>query len=330
MKSEFRSKVTKRLISAFLVLAMIITCIPVTQAKAGTEDGTIDDSVRNYYIEAGKYQYKNDFYTIHGSKQTGDKVLAVTYNQYSDYTPVEGKNIGLLDSEAAQNIDYTNLYPDEEYVYAFNIDEVKRLMAGETFTFHFDRLGQLYLNSDEWTNVTLGQFYIESSYTNKKGKKIKQRTMSDGVDCTYENINHRYIAGFDCTVKIRLASKELYREKTSFELPEGEKGMKKHTYYKDYYTSIYVDMQGIQEPAIMINAKTGKKIKSYSWSEGSGFDTALPYKKSGKAAYILKGLYTGRELKFTVIYKKDGRSSYYYKFKKKLKLTSVDRNIIGD
>lgn len=324
MKSEFRSKVTKRLISAFLVLAMLITCIPVTQAKAGMEDGTIDDSVRNYYIEAGKYQYKNDFYTIHGSKQTGDKVLAVTYNQREDYKPVEGKNIGLLDSEAAQNIDYTNLYPDEEYVYAFNIDEVKRLMAGETFTFHFDRLGQLYLNSDEWTNVTLDQFYIESSYTNKKGKKIKQRTMSDGVDCTYENINHRYIAGFDCTVKIRLASKKLYREKTSFELPEGEKGMKKHTYNSEGWIANW----GIQEPAIMINAKTGKKIKSYSW--GDAIYSALPNNKSGKVTYILKGLYTGREQKFTVNFEKDGRSSYYDKFKKKLKLTSIDYNIIGD
>lgn len=354
MNVKFSNKVIKRLVSALLVLAMVITCIPVTQAEAGTEDETINKAVMEENISDGNYQYKNDFYTIHGSAQTKDKVLEVSrFTEPSNggsserIMPVEGKNIGLFVDE-----DWLEDVPDYwVYRYYLSVEEVKRLIAGEAITLHFDKLDELWLDCERWTNVSIDQLYIEYSRASESGRKIQKRTIRKlaGNDFVVnDDLESGWNGGTDCTVKFQIASKKLYREKTSFELPEGKKGKKTRTYNVNILraagglrSNTYISADGIQEPAVMINAKTGKKVKSYHW-DGEGicppsYSGAMYYEgrnlsNGEKRTYILKGLYTGRKQKFTVIFHNglDVSSTVYKKFKKKPKLTEIHYNIMGD
>lgn len=350
MKRIFSNTVTKRLISAFLVLAMIVTIIPVTDAEARKKTKE-------------KYLYSHGFYTVDGTQTKGhrDEVIDIE------------NGTGLHDCGSAL------------YHYSLNADEVKRLIAGEELTVHFDRFRTIFIESRS-TNTRINELFVTMSYTDKKGRKRNLECIS--VDCATGNsedfndgINDQAEKEFnargvscgenglgqgplvtDATVTFRLMSRELYLKHTRFELPKGDKGKKKRTYRFFFWTgncipltvdgkkqklygseelcarnSTYVSFGGLEEP-YEIYRKDGKEpFLACNLGREPQYQLGLnaPLKVLRKPEdVVIRGVYTHREVKCRVIYtdKRETGHLVYDKFRHKSKLaySEFDARETGD
>ena len=362
MKRKFNNTVTKRLISAFLVLAMTITCIPVTDAEAKK-----------------KYQYKHDFYTVDGRKTDGHKEEII--NVYKAECCPGSPNCR-CGKYGLSEIDTRTVSPDSSYygkkdlyAYGMNADEVKQLVAGKTVSIHVDRFRVMTIFSN--TNVKFNNLFLEMSYTDKKGKKkeVKDFVWYDEYNFDYGDLfdinsagrrdykNDRVITDVDIT--LRLPSKAVYKKYTRFELPKGEKGKKKLTYKmfwfdssskipKSYYNSLvkkdkkfknrpdlvseqwckdnytYVSLEGIEEPCefYLGNGKWGDNPTLLGGSPENGRNISISRDdktlKNGETV-IIRGIYTHRKVSCRLVYTRKGIGKCLYdKFKHESQLGIKD------
>ena len=294
MKRKFSNTVTKRLVSAFLVLAMVVTIIPVTNAEAKK-----------------KYQYKHTFYTVDGRKTDGHKEEII--NTGVDKSVCPTSDYGLTNVR-----DYSDIYE-----YGLNADEVKRLAAGDTVTIHLDRFEELFIS--EYTNVSFEQLFVEISYTDKKGKRKDKKDIlwaNDADDSFRVCPTGLGSIITDADITLRFLSKAIYKKYTRFELPKGEKGKKKYTYKislycgtktdpderekqcKNNYTVISTD--GLEEP---IEYYLGKGKWGY-------MNAPLGENMYGElyegCSFTIRGKYTHRKLTYriTLTKKKTGKLVY--------------------
>ena len=326
MKRNFCNTVTKRLISAFLVLAMVVTCIPVTDAEAKK-----------------KYQYKHDFYTVDGRKTDGHKEEIINTEHlegcdYKDYPENECtycEKYGLFN---CYNCSWNTT--KDMYAYGLNADEVKQLAAGKTVVIHVDRCRVLTICNS--TNVNLKELFMEMSYTDKKRKR---KDAKDFVEPLSDNGNvFKLNAGGSCPVitdvdiTLRLPSKAVYNKYTRFELPKGDKGKKVTTYRTFVWHGQYncndsgvkickenttkISAAGLEEPAEVYMGK-GK------WKDWMDCELLFPRFKSlisnKGETFTLRGKYTHRKVTYRYIEtdKKTGKL-VYDKFKHESQLGVKD------
>lgn len=331
MKRIFSNTVTKRLISAFLVLAMVVTIIPVTDAEAKK-----------------KYQYKHDFYTVDGSKTDGHREEIINVYK-AECCPCEdypdgdypGENCWCGKYGLFNCYDSFNNTTKDMYAYGMNADEVKQLVAGKTVTIHVDRCRVLKIF--ELTNVQLKELFLEMSYTDKKGKR---KDVKDFVE--YDDLNGEFdinSAGerdykdpviTDVDITLRLPSKAIYKKYTRLELPKGYKG-KKNTYLvslwvgteeqcKNNYTQI--SAAGIEEP---IEYYLGKGKWGYMYAPlgksnaVSGLVGGFDYLVKHGQSFTIRGKYTHRKLTYKIVYTKKRTGKLVYdKFKHESQLGIKD------
>ena len=328
MKRIFSNTVTKRLISAFLVLAMVVTIIPVTDAEAKK-----------------KYQYKHDFYTVDGRKTDGHREEIINtehlegcdYKYYPDWDPEKdcvycGK-YGLFNC-----YNYSYATAKDMYAYGLNADEVKQLAAGKTVTIHVDRCRLLKISNS--TNVNLKELFVEMSYTDKKGKRKALKDFVEPLDDdgnVFElNAKNGCPVITDVDITLRLPSKAVYKKYTRFELPKGYKG-KKNTYLvslwvgteeqcKNNYTQI--SAAGIEEP---IEYYLGKGKWGYMYAPlgksnaVSGLVGGFDYLVKHGQSFTIRGKYTHRKLTYKIVYTKKRTGKLVYdKFKHESQLGVKD------
>lgn len=324
MKRIF-NKMTRRLVSAFLVLAMVITFIPVTDAQAKKKDD---------------YIYEHRHYCVDGSKTHKHKEEIINLDWDSEGYDSE---YGLIDLD------------DGDYRYSLNADEVKQLIAKKPLSFHVDQAYTIEVSTD-CTNVYFGSFFCKMSYTNEKGKRkdIKFFTVTDGGYYDYESLGAKFCAYgdyeaagdeisrhnnklpqmTDCDVTIYMPSKKVYLENpTRFEMPKGVKGKKIPTYrffdHLKYKSKKPVDdraededkqarnnrtcisLDGLEEPWEFVGGKECESLFYYH-PQYNQTDDAKP------GVYTIRGIYTHRTVKFRIVYttKKTGYL-HYDKFKTK-------------
>lgn len=261
MKRIFNNKMTRRLVSAFLVLAMVITFIPVTDAQAKKKN----------------YLYRHDFYTVDGKKTDGHREEIIN-------TATDESEYGLYDVYEWSYEKKVEAKLDGHYTYWLNADEVKQLVAGKAVNIHVDRLRDFSVL--ERTNAYIRQLFMEISYTDKNGKRKNGKDFMDncayyssvyyanGQECVKDSDGFLHYAdesglyytdddgdgGFDFTVPgqkscffvddhwelkgpvftdvditLRLPSKAIYNKYTRFEMPKGDKGKKVTTYRVFFY-----------------------------------------------------------------------------------------------
>lgn len=321
MKRIF-NKMTRRLVSAFLVLAMVITFIPVTDAQAKKKDD---------------YIYKHRYYTVDGSKTNKHKEEIINL----DWDP-EGydSEYGLIDLD------------DGDYRYSLNAAEVKQLIAKKPLSFHLDQAYTIEV-STACTNVEFYYFFCKMSYTNEEGerKDIKFFVGTEYDDlprakiCAYGDYeasgheishhNNKIPQMTDCDVTIYMPSKKVYLENpTRFEMPKGIKGKKTPTYRVFAYHKLknydklavlepwrldelaennrsFISLDGLEEPWEFVGRK-----ECYSLLYPGPHKTNTHDAKPG--VYTIRGIYTHRTVKFRIVYttKKTGILRYN-KFKTK-------------
>ncbi len=313
MKRNFCNTVTKRLISAFLVLAMVVTIIPVTDAEAKK-----------------KYQYKHDFYTVDGRKTDGHREEIIN---------TDGDGHGLSNY-------YSSVYQttDGMYNYELNAEDVKQLVAGGAITVHIDRLRNFRIFEN--TNVTLKGLFLEMSYTDKNGKRKENKKDFLEANCCdvfefWAAKNGAAVTDVDIT--FRLPSKAIYNKYTRFELPKGEKGKKKYTYKISLWCGTKTDpderekqcrnnrtqisAEGIEEP---IEYYLGKGKWGYMCaplgadSAVSGMVISDKTIKNGWS-FTIRGKYTHRKLTYRVVFTKKRTGKLVYdKFKHESQLGVKD------
>ena len=324
MKRKFNNTVTKRLISAFLVLAMTITCIPVTDAEAKK-----------------KYQYKHDFYTVDGRKTDGHKEEII--NVYKAECCPGSPNCR-CGKYGLSEIDTRTVSPDSSYygkkdlyAYGMNADEVKQLVAGKTVSIHVDRFSELEIY--ELTNVKLNELFLEMSYTDRKGKKKDVKDFVEPYgDFTIDAWDYKDRVITDVDITLRLPSKAVYKKYTRFELPKGDKGKKVTTYRTFVWVGQYncndggvkickenttkISSTGLEEPAEVYMGK-GK------WKDWMDCELLFPRFKSliinKGETFTLRGKYTHRKVTYRYIEteKKTGKL-VYDKFKHESQLGVKD------
>lgn len=320
MKRIFNNKMTRRLVSAFLVLAMVITFIPVTDAQAKKKDD---------------YIYKHRYYTVDGSKTNKHKEEIINLDWDSEGYDSE---YGLIDLD------------DGDYLYSLNASEVKKLIAKKPLSFHLDQAYTINVSS-YCTNVEFYYFFCKMSYTNEEGKrkdiKFFVGTHYDDFPgakiCAYgdyeasEDVrrNNKLPQMTDCDVTICMPSKKVYLENpTRFEMPKGIKGKKIPTYrvfatqmykskkkdYVDQYYDVekqaeknrtFISLDGLEEPWEFVGGKECYSLLYPEPHKTNTYDT-----KPG--VYTIRGIYTHRTVKFRIVYtgKKTGILDYD-KFKTK-------------
>ena len=334
MKRKFSNTVTKRLISAFLVLAMVVTIIPVTDAEAKK-----------------KYQYKHDFYMVDGSKTDGHREEIINtehlkgclHNVYPENDCLFCGKYGLFNC-------YESFYDTTKdmYAYGLNADEVKQLVAGKTVTIHVDRFKVMTIFDS--TNVKFHELFLEMSYTDKKGKRkdVKGFVEYDGYrGDKYGDIFELNSRGdrnldykkdstvTDVDITLRLPSKAIYKKYTRLELPKGYKG-KKNTYLvslwvgteeqcKNNYTQI--SAAGIEEPIeyYLGKGKWGELYAPLGKSNAvSGMCIDDKTIKNGWS-FTIRGKYTHRKLTYKVIFTRKRTGKLVYdKFKHESQLGVKD------
>ena len=323
MKRKFNNTVTKRLISAFLVLAMTITCIPVTDAEAKK-----------------KYQYKHDFYTVDGRKTDGHKEEIINTEHlegcdYKDYPENECTYCGKYGLFNCYNCSWNTT--KDMYAYGLNADEVKQLAAGKTVVIHVDRCRVLTICNS--TNVNLKELFMEMSYTDKKGKRKDAKDfvepLSDNGSVFKLNDEGDSPVITDVDITLRLPSKAVYKKYTRLELPKGYKG-KKNTYLvslwvgaeeqcKNNYTQI--SAAGIEEPIeyYLGKGKWGSMYAPLGKSNAvSGMCIDDKTIKNGWS-FTIRGKYTHRKLTYKVIFTRKRTGKLVYdKFKHESQLGIKD------
>ena len=324
MKRKFNNTVTKRLISAFLVLAMTITCIPVTDAEAKK-----------------KYQYKHDFYTVDGRKTDGHKEEIINTEHlegcdYKDYPENECTYCGKYGLFNCYNCSWNTT--KDMYAYGLNADEVKQLAAGKTVVIHVDRCRVLTICNS--TNVNLKELFMEMSYTDKKGKRKDAKDfvepLSDNGSVFKLNDEGDSPVITDVDITLRLPSKAVYKKYTRLELPKGYKG-KKNTYLvslwvgaeeqcKNNYTQI--SAAGIEEPIeyYLGKGKWGELYAPLGKSNAvSGLVGGVDYLVKHGQSFTIRGKYTHRKLTYKIVYTKKRTGKLVYdKFKHESQLGIKD------
>ena len=326
MKRIFSNTVTKRLISAFLVLAMVVTIIPVTDAEAKK-----------------KYQYKHDFYTVDGRKTDGHREEIINTEHLEgcdckDYPenehPYCGK-YGLFNC-----YDSANNTTKDMYAYGMNADEVKQLVAGKTVTIHVDRCRVLKIF--ELTNVELKELFLEMSYTDRKGKRKDVKDFVEYDDCNGKfELNSAGERDYkdpvitDVDITLRLPSKAVYKKYTRLELPKGYKG-KKNTYLVSLWVGTeeqcrnnrtHISAEGIEEP---IEYYLGKGKWGYMYAPLGAYDAVSGMCIDDKTikngwSFTIRGKYTHRKLTYKVVFTKKRTGKLVYdKFKHESQLGIKD------
>lgn len=276
MKRKFSNTVTKRLISAFLVLAMVVTIIPVTDAEAKK-----------------KYQYKHTFYTVDGRKTDGHKEEIIN---------TDGDGHGLSNY-------YSSVYQttDGMYNYELNAEDVKQLVAGGAITVHIDRLRNFRIFEN--TNVTLKGLFLEMSYTDKNGKRKENKKDFLEANCcdVFEFWAAKNGAAVtDVDIIFRLPSKAIYKKYARFELPKGDKGKKVTTYRFFFWHGQFpckdsvklcknntteVSADGLEEPFEVYMGK-GK------WERPTIPFPRLKSTINNKGILTIRGIYTHRKVSY--------------------------------
>lgn len=327
MKRNFSNTVTKRLISAFLVLAMVVTIIPVTDAEAKK-----------------KYQYKHDFYIVDGRKTDGHREEIINtehlegcdYKYYPDWDPekdcVYCRKYGLFNYYDR----FWNTAKDM-YAYGLNADEVKQLAAGKTVTIHVDRCRVLTISNS--TNVNLKELFVEMSYTDKKGKRKALKDFVEPLDDdgnVFElNAKNGCPVIKDVDITLRLPSKAVYKKYTRFELPKGYKG-KKNTYLVSLWVGTeeqcrnnrtHISAEGIEEP---IEYYLGKGKWGYMYAPLGAYNAVSGMCIDDKTikngwSFTIRGKYTHRKLTYKVVFTKKRTGKLVYdKFKHESQLGIKD------